>query len=69
VPSRAVTVSKGQSTVQLLQADGTTTTQSVTVIANEGLDAIIQGDIPAGSKIVTVATVNSRQSVGPFGGE
>lgn len=68
VPSRAVTVANEQSTVELLQADGGIQSVSVRLVANEGLDSIIQGDIPAGSKIVTTARVNSTSAAGPFGG-
>lgn len=69
VPSRAVTTANGQSTVELLQADGSTQSVQVQVVATEGLDSIIQGEIPAGSNIVTTAKVNSRSNAGPFGGE
>jgi HlyD family secretion protein len=68
VPSRAVTISSTQTTVELLQADGTTKVVGVRVVASSGLDSIIQGDIPPGSKIVTTAKVNSRSPAGPFGG-
>ncbi len=68
VPSRAVAVSGDQNTLELLQADGTTKAVTVQVVASEGLESIIQGDIPPGSKIVTTAKVNSRSPAGPFGG-
>lgn len=68
VPSRAVTVSNEQSTVDLLQPDGSAKSVGVQVVASEGLDSIIQGDIPADSNIVTTAKVNSTSSAGPFGG-
>jgi HlyD family secretion protein len=68
VPSRAVTLSNGQNTVELLQADGSTKSVSVQVVASEGLESVIQGDIPAGSKIMTTAKVTSTSSAGPFGG-
>lgn len=68
VPSRAVTLSNGQNTVELLQEDGSTKSVNVQVVASEGLDSIIQGEIPAGSKIVTTARVNSASPAGPFGG-
>jgi HlyD family secretion protein len=59
VPSRAVTLVNDQSTVQLLQADGTVTVQPVTVVASEGLDTVIQG-VPANSRIVISAAQPSR---------
>jgi HlyD family secretion protein len=68
VPSRAVTIANGKSTVELLQADGSTQSVGVQVIASEGLDSIIQSEIPALSSIVTTAKVNSTSSAGPFGG-
>jgi HlyD family secretion protein len=61
VPSRAVNVVDAQNTVRLLQADGTTKIQAVTVVASEGLETIVQG-IPAGSKVMTSALETERQA-------
>ena len=70
VPSRAVSVTDGQNSLRLLQADGTTKVQEVTVVATEGLDTIVQG-VPAGSKVVTSAPEQTRNGFTPpgFGGE
>jgi HlyD family secretion protein len=69
IPSRAVTVVNGQSTVRLLQADGSTTPQTVTVVATEGLNTILQG-VSAGSRVVTSASEQTRNGFSPpgFGG-
>jgi HlyD family secretion protein len=69
VPSRAVTTVNAQSIVDLLQTDGSTQSVNVQVVATKGLDSIIQGEIPASSKIVTTAKVASTSNAGPFGGE
>jgi HlyD family secretion protein len=69
VPSRAVTTADDKSSVELLQADGSAQSVEVQVVATEGLDSIIQGEIPAGSKVVTTARVASTSNAGPFGGE
>jgi HlyD family secretion protein len=61
VPSRAVSSVDDQNTVNVLQADGTTQAQAVTVVATEGLDTIIQG-VPAGSNVVTSAAQAPRGS-------
>lgn len=70
VPSRAVSVTDGQNSLRLLQADGTTKVQEVTVVATEGLDTIVQG-VPENSKVVTSAPEQTRNGFTPpgFGGE
>jgi HlyD family secretion protein len=68
VPSRAVNTSNGQTTVRVLQGDGSTQSVNVEVVASEGLDSILQGELPAGSKIITTAQVTTGARPGPFGG-
>jgi HlyD family secretion protein len=55
VPTRAVQTENGESTLQVLQSDGSISSQAVNVVATEGFDSVLEGSLNAGSKIVIPA--------------
>ncbi len=61
VPTRAVQTENGQRIIQIQQSDGSISSQAVKVVATEGFDSILEGDLSAGSNIVIPeAETNTR---------